>query len=133
MSISLRNVKGRTGLQHRENLNKGRMHKVRNCKVVITANPNNVTSHLKHHLDGCSQRPTGVGIGEMRSDDGDDFVFNMNKLRNEIMLYIIEGAHLLATIEGKGFRRMTFKANLDFVLFSCSTTVRELSSMYMGG
>ena len=52
----------------------------------MIANPNSGTSHLKRHLDRCPQRPSGVEIGELGSDVGEDFVFNMNELRKEIVL-----------------------------------------------
>ena len=74
----------------------------KNSKAVITSNPNSGTSHLTHHLHKCPQRPTGVEVAELAGDDGEDFVLNMNELRKEIMLYIVEGAHSL-TIVKKGF------------------------------
>ena len=59
-------------------------------------------------------------------------MFTMNELRKDIVLYIVEGAHLFATVEENGFRRMMSKANPNFVSFSCSTAKRELLSMYVG-
>jgi len=58
-------------------------------------------------------------------------VFNMNKLRKEIVFYIVE-EHSFSTTEEKGPRRMMSKANPHFVPFSRSTAKRELLYMYMG-
>jgi len=73
------------------------------CKLVMTANPDIGTSPLKHHVDRYPQRPSRVKIVELGSDDGEDFVFNMNELRKEIVIYTVEGAHSFTTIEEKGF------------------------------
>jgi len=59
-------------------------------------------------------------------------VFNMNELRKEIVLHIIEGARSFATVEEKGFRRMMSKTNPNFVSFSRSMTKRKLLYMYVG-
>jgi len=99
----------------------------------MTSNFNSGRSHLKRHLDKCPQRPNGVEIGELGIDDGEDFVFNTNEFRKEIMLYIVEEAHEFATVEEKGFRQMMSKVNPSFVSFSRSTAKRELLSIYVGG
>jgi len=119
-------------LEEGKNAQREKTATCKHCKVVMTANPNSGTSQLKRHLDKCPHRPSGVEIGELGTDDCEDFVFNMNELRKEIVLYIIEGAHSFATIEEKGFRRMMSKANPNFVPFSRSTAKRELLSMYVG-
>ena len=56
------------------------------CKVVMIANPNGGTSRSKRDLDKCPQQPSGFEVGELGTDDCEDFVFNMNELRKEIML-----------------------------------------------
>ena len=109
--------------------------KIETCKhykVFMTANPNSCTSHLKRHVDKCPHRPSLVVIGELGTDDCEDFVFNMNELRKEIVLYIIKGAYSFADVEEKGFRQMISRANPNFVPFSRSTAKRELLSMYVG-
>jgi len=98
----------------------------------MIVNPNNGTSNSKRNLDRCPQRPSGVEIGKLGSDDNKNFVFNINELWKEIMLYIVEGAHSFATIEGKGSRGLMSKANPDFVPFSHSMTKRQLLSIYVG-
>ena len=61
---------------------------------------------------------------EVGSDDVDKFVFIMNKLRKEIVLYNVEEAHSFVTIDEKGFRQMVSKANPNFVPFSHSMAER---------
>ena len=52
----------------------------KHCKVVMIANPNGGTSRSKRDLDKCPQQPSGFEVGELGTDDCEDFVFNMNKL-----------------------------------------------------
>jgi len=61
----------------------------KHCKVTLVAKPGSGTSHFKRHLDRCLARPSGYQCGDGDSDDGREFVFNMNKLRKEIVLNII--------------------------------------------
>ena len=56
----------------------------------------------------------------------------MNKLSEEIVLYIVEGAHSFATVEEQGFKQIMSKANPNFVSFNRSTAKRELLSIYVG-
>jgi len=77
-------------LEQGENAQGEKTATCKHCKVVMIANPNSGTSHLKGHLDRCPQRPSGIEIGELGSDVSEDLVFNMNELRKEIVLYIVE-------------------------------------------
>ncbi|KAL2921540.1 Zinc finger BED domain-containing protein RICESLEEPER 4 [Bienertia sinuspersici] len=66
------------------------------CKIALVADPNRGTSHLKRHLiESCPLRPVGLPLGEggTSNREEEEFVFNMNDLRKEILLYIVEGAH----------------------------------------
>ncbi|KMS98808.1 hypothetical protein BVRB_3g068830 [Beta vulgaris subsp. vulgaris] len=102
------------------------------CKLGLAAGPNSGTSHLKRHLlESCSLRPLGLALGEGgTSREEGEFVFDMNELRKEILLYIVEGAHPFSTVEEKGFRRMMSKATPHFKTCSRATITRDLFSLY---
>uniref|UniRef100_A0A7C8YD19 BED-type domain-containing protein n=1 Tax=Opuntia streptacantha TaxID=393608 RepID=A0A7C8YD19_OPUST len=88
VSTTLINIKERRSkvwrdLEQGKNAQGEKTATCKHCKVVMTANPNSGTSHLKRHLDRCPQRLSGVEIGELGIDVGEDFVFNMNELRKD--------------------------------------------------
>ena len=99
---------------------------------MLVAGTKKGTSHLKRHLlDSCPKRPHGP-LGEMGFDneDADEFVFDMNDLKKEILLFVVEGGHPFTTVEENGFRRMMRKVNPLFQPFSRTTLTRDLFSMY---
>ena len=90
------------------------------------------TSHLKHHLlDSFPKRPHGP-LGEMGFDneDADEFFFDMNDWKKEILLFVVEGGHPFTTVEENEFRRMMRKVNPLFQPFNRTILTRDLFSMY---
>ncbi|KAL2933732.1 Zinc finger BED domain-containing protein RICESLEEPER 1 [Bienertia sinuspersici] len=54
--------------------------KCKHCSVELSAHRDRGTSHLKRHIDSCVKRH--LGLMHEDDSDGDNFVFDMNELRN---------------------------------------------------
>ncbi|KNA20152.1 hypothetical protein SOVF_055050 [Spinacia oleracea] len=105
-----------------------RIAKCMHCGSLLSANRDYGTSHLKRHLDRCVERPN-----ELRNDDDSDeeYVFDMNELRKDILSFIVDGAHSFTIVEEKGFKRMMARANPKYIPFGRATAKRDTLSLYV--
>uniref|UniRef100_A0A803LA33 HAT C-terminal dimerisation domain-containing protein n=1 Tax=Chenopodium quinoa TaxID=63459 RepID=A0A803LA33_CHEQI len=84
---------------------------------------------FKCHLERCANRPLGLTFEE--DSDEENFVFDMNELRKEILNFIVEGGHSFTMVEEQGFRRMMKRATPKFKPFGRATTKRDLLKAYV--
>uniref|UniRef100_A0A803KYL0 Transposase n=1 Tax=Chenopodium quinoa TaxID=63459 RepID=A0A803KYL0_CHEQI len=84
---------------------------------------------FKRHLERCANRPLGLTFEE--DSDEENFVFDMNELRKEILNFIVEGGHSFTMVEEQGFRRMMKRATPKFKPFGRATTKRDLLKAYV--
>uniref|UniRef100_A0A803N0A9 BED-type domain-containing protein n=1 Tax=Chenopodium quinoa TaxID=63459 RepID=A0A803N0A9_CHEQI len=99
------------------------------CNSILSAHRDSGTSHLKRHLERCANRPLGLTFEE--DSDEENFVFDMNELRKEILNFIVEGGHSFTIVEEQGFRRMMKRATPKFKPFGRATTNRDLLKAYV--
>uniref|UniRef100_A0A803L2T0 BED-type domain-containing protein n=1 Tax=Chenopodium quinoa TaxID=63459 RepID=A0A803L2T0_CHEQI len=99
------------------------------CNSILSAHRDSSTSHLKRHLERCANRPLGLTFEE--DSDEENFVFDMNELRKEILNFIVEGGHSFTMVEEQGFRIMIKRATHKFIPFGRATTKRDLLKAYV--
>uniref|UniRef100_A0A803LP37 BED-type domain-containing protein n=1 Tax=Chenopodium quinoa TaxID=63459 RepID=A0A803LP37_CHEQI len=80
------------------------------CKMELIAHNNSGTSHLiRHLLDVCKKRTSGLPLGEAIEDD-EEFVFDMSELRKEILLYVVEDDKVLSlTVDNASYNDVMVK------------------------